>query len=53
MAKQEQAQPFRSVVLATDFSLPFGLQDDMQRYSHNIYDAKLVVVHAFTLNSRL
>jgi hypothetical protein len=35
MAKQEQVQPFRSIVLQPIFLRQFGLQDDMQRYWHN------------------
>src|ERR1019366_4684697 len=49
MAKQEQAQPFRSVVLATDFSPTVQVAGRYAALLAQHYDAELVVVHAFTL----
>ena len=49
MAKQEQAQPFRSVILATDFSPTVRVAGRYAALLAQRYDAELVVVHAFTL----
>jgi nucleotide-binding universal stress UspA family protein len=49
MAKQEQGQPFRSVVLATDFSPAVRVAGRYAALLAQHYDAELVVVHAFTL----